>query len=76
MDVYCICCCSAYLVYNPDSETDASDGTKFGDAIINALVIVSFFLFATVVIVCCYKFNFNRVRPQPKQLLYWCRTLC
>ncbi|GAB9467402.1 hypothetical protein Gpo141_00004748 [Globisporangium polare] len=51
----------AYLIYNPDSEEGASDGTKFGDAVINALVIVSFFLVATFVIVCCYKFNFNKI---------------
>ncbi|TYZ58950.1 hypothetical protein PybrP1_001810 [[Pythium] brassicae (nom. inval.)] len=51
----------AYLVYDPDSEADASNSTKFGEAVINALVIVSFFLVATVVIVCCYKFNFNRL---------------
>lgn len=57
-----VCFRSAYLIYNPDSEEGASDGTKFGDAVINALVIVSFFLVATFVIVCCYKFNFNRVR--------------
>lgn len=34
----------------------------------NALVIVSFFLVATFVIVFCYKFNFNRVRS-PNDLL-------
>lgn len=65
-------CHSAYLIYNPDSEEGASDGTKFGDAVINALVIVSFFLVATFVIVCCYKFNFNRVRLETLLLNGFC----
>uniref|UniRef100_K3XBK3 Presenilin n=1 Tax=Globisporangium ultimum (strain ATCC 200006 / CBS 805.95 / DAOM BR144) TaxID=431595 RepID=K3XBK3_GLOUD len=51
----------AYLIYGPDSDAEASDGTKFEEAMINALAIVSFFLIATFVIVCCYKFNFNRM---------------
>ncbi|TMW56696.1 hypothetical protein Poli38472_006706 [Pythium oligandrum] len=51
----------AYLVYGPDTDTTASDGTKFEQAVVNALVIVSFFLVATFVIVACYKFNFNRI---------------
>ncbi|TDH68338.1 hypothetical protein CCR75_003251 [Bremia lactucae] len=52
----------AYLVYGPESDEAASTSTKIEDAFINALVIVSFFLVATFVIVCCYKFNFNRVK--------------
>uniref|UniRef100_H3GZZ9 Uncharacterized protein n=1 Tax=Phytophthora ramorum TaxID=164328 RepID=H3GZZ9_PHYRM len=52
----------AYLVYGPDTDKGASTGTKMTDALVNALAIVSFFLVATFVIVCCYKFNFNRVR--------------
>jgi hypothetical protein len=53
---------SAYLIYGPDEDAGASASTKFADALVNALVIVSFFLVATFVIVFCYKFNFNRVR--------------
>ncbi|GLE05237.1 hypothetical protein PINS_up014237 [Pythium insidiosum] len=52
---------NAYLVYGPDDDEDASDGTKFEQALVNALVIVSFFLVATFVIVACYKYNFNRM---------------
>ncbi|KAL4164794.1 hypothetical protein KRP22_003535 [Phytophthora ramorum] len=51
----------AYLVYGPDTDKGASTGTKMTDALVNALAIVSFFLVATFVIVCCYKFNFNRM---------------
>ncbi|CAH0476536.1 unnamed protein product [Peronospora belbahrii] len=51
----------AYLVYGPDKEQGASTGTKVEDAVVNALVIVLFFFVATFVIVCCYKFNFNRI---------------
>jgi hypothetical protein len=54
--------CSAYLVYGPSEDAGATDGTKFGQAMVNALVIVCFFLVATFVIVACYKYNFNRVR--------------
>jgi len=54
--------CSAYLIYGPDEDAGASASTKFADALVNALVIVSFFLVATFVVVFCYKFNFNRVR--------------
>lgn len=53
---------SAYLVYSADSDTDATDSTRAEQAIANALVIVSFFLVATFVVVACYKYNFNRVR--------------
>lgn len=53
---------SAYLIYGPDSDMGATDGERFEEAMINAVAIVSFFLVATFVIVCCYKFNFNRVR--------------
>ncbi|ETK79830.1 hypothetical protein F441_14560 [Phytophthora nicotianae CJ01A1] len=51
----------AYLIYGPDQDKGASTGTKMTDALVNALAIVSFFLVATFVIVCCYKFNFNRI---------------
>ncbi|RLN53075.1 hypothetical protein BBJ29_002059 [Phytophthora kernoviae] len=51
----------AYLVYGPDQDKGAPTGTKVADALVNALAIVSFFLVATFVIVCCYKFNFNRM---------------
>ncbi|KAG1699575.1 hypothetical protein DVH05_012985 [Phytophthora capsici] len=51
----------AYLVYGPDKDKGASTGTKVENALVNALAIVSFFLVATFVIVCCYKFNFNRM---------------
>ncbi|KAG7398841.1 Presenilin-2 [Phytophthora boehmeriae] len=51
----------AYLVYGPDQDKGATTGTKVADALVNALAIVSFFLVATFVIVCCYKFNFNRM---------------
>jgi hypothetical protein len=48
-------------VYGPDQDKGASTSTKVEDALVNALAIVSFFLVATFVIVCCYKFNFNKV---------------
>ncbi|CEG38126.1 presenilin-like protein [Plasmopara halstedii] len=51
----------AYLIYGPEKDKEASTGTKLEDALINALAIVSFFIVATFVIVCCYKFNFNRM---------------
>ncbi|KAE9021562.1 hypothetical protein PR002_g12218 [Phytophthora rubi] len=51
----------AYLVYGPDQDKGASTGTKMENALVNALAIVSFFLVATFVIVCCYKFNFNKM---------------
>ncbi|KAG7391874.1 Presenilin-2 [Phytophthora pseudosyringae] len=51
----------AYLVYGPEKDKGASTGTKVEDALVNALAIVSFFLVATFVIVCCYKFNFNKM---------------
>ncbi|KAG2764765.1 hypothetical protein PC129_g1653 [Phytophthora cactorum] len=51
----------AYLIYGPETDKGASTGTKVTDALVNALAIVSFFLVATFVIVCCYKFNFNRM---------------
>uniref|UniRef100_A0AAV1UG76 Presenilin n=1 Tax=Peronospora matthiolae TaxID=2874970 RepID=A0AAV1UG76_9STRA len=51
----------AYLVYGPDKDKGASAGTKAADALVNALVIVSFFLVATLVIVGCYKLNFNKM---------------
>ncbi|CAI5708882.1 unnamed protein product [Hyaloperonospora brassicae] len=40
----------AYLVYGPERDEGASTGTKAADALVNALVIVSFFLVATLVI--------------------------
>lgn len=51
----------AYLIYGPEQDKGASTGTKMTDALVNALAIVSFFLVATFVIVCCYKFNFDRI---------------
>lgn len=48
-------------MYGPDKDKGASTGTKVENALVNALAIVSFFLVATFVIVCCYKFNFNKV---------------
>lgn len=53
--------CRAYLIYGPEKDKEASTGTKVEDALVNALAIVFFFLIATFVIVCCYKFNFNRI---------------
>ncbi|CAI5703043.1 unnamed protein product [Peronospora effusa] len=41
---------AAYLVYGPETDRDASTGTKVADALVNALTIVSFFLVATFVI--------------------------
>ncbi|CAI5736415.1 unnamed protein product [Peronospora destructor] len=52
---------AAYLVYGPDTDRNASTETRMADALVNALTIVSFFLVATFVIVCCYKLNFNKI---------------
>ena len=52
---------SAYLVYSPDDDAGASSETKAGEAIVNALVIVCFFLVATFAIVFCYKYNCTKV---------------
>ncbi|CAH0490335.1 unnamed protein product [Peronospora farinosa] len=41
---------AAYLVYGPETDRDASTGTKVAYALVNALTIVSFFLVATFVI--------------------------
>nr|CCA17900.1 presenilinlike protein putative [Albugo laibachii Nc14] len=52
---------NTYLVYKPQKASTETNGMKIEEALINAVVIVSFFLVATFGIVFCYKFRCTNI---------------